>query len=923
MLLLSPDRIAERRNAARGPLGALAASLASDLAPLLMDGFELPREKALLSRLGGRCPDDATLLEFDPFSPRRHRCPRCARVYDDDAHYRWWIMSYQLWLAERAVHGALLALVRRDAEAGKLAESILDAYADVYLAYPNSDNVLGPTRLFFSTYLESIWLLQICIAIDLLEAAGAQPARGGRVRERIIEPASALIRSYDEGASNRQVWNNAALLASTTLLGSYPDSEAIVWGPSGVVSHLARGMLSDGTWYEGENYHLFAHRGLWYGVQMAERLELGLTESFVTPFVARFDAGFAGSFASALPDLTLPSRRDSQYAISVRQWRFAELCELGLLRSDDPRLRGLLAALYDSDIPRGDTGRARSTADVERNLPPSGLARSDLGWRSLLLARAELPALQREPVRSVLLGGQGLAVLRRAGGEAYMALDYGHSGGGHGHPDRLNVQLAHGTVRWLDDMGTGSYVDPTLHWYRSTLAHNAPLFDGVSQARVHGTLRAFEDDGSAGWVDAEASGLAAGVHARRSLVAMEGYLIDIFEWRGHDRTQVDLPIHLDADAGGSAEWTPAAMPGGNGLEDGFRFLRDAAMTHGLPGSGIVLTAQRGARTLTAWTDVSCDHEWWRATAPAAPGKGDARLYVMRARAVEGSVRTVFDWSECITNVRFAPGMVIVECRDGSTHQHSRDGDRWHIDLDRDGQARTRDLGGVQPPAAGLRELPQTPERRSGRRRVLPSVATSDASGEHEALVLTMGEDHYRRSELAWADAGRPVARVRLSASGTVLHIAVDVRKDAPLAFAPPRSENHLDNEHPDINSDGIQIHLADAAPDSTAQTWLLVPIVGRADVRVRAPDAAPDLDATWAVAPGGYIVRCSIALPPRMAREGFDLDVIVNEIAPGRERRRGQLVLSGGRGEWIFLRGDRQSRDRLLPFAIGTRESRS
>ena len=37
-----------------------------------------------------------------------------------------------------------------------------------------------------------------------------------------------------------------------------------------------------------------------------------------------------------------------------------------------------------------------------------------------------------------------------------------------------------GSARWLDDMGTGSYVDPSLHWYRSTLAHNAPLLDGKS-----------------------------------------------------------------------------------------------------------------------------------------------------------------------------------------------------------------------------------------------------------------------------------------------------------------------------------------------------------------------------------------------------------------------------------------------------------
>ena len=120
-------------------------------------------------------------------------------------------------------------------------------------------------------------------------------------------------------------------------------------------------------------------------------------------------------------------------------------------------------------------------------------------------------------VGSALLPGQGIGVLRRDGGRVYVALDYGHSGGGHGHPDRLNLLLASGGERWLDDMGTGPYVDPTLHWYRSTLAHNAPLVNGRSQQRTHGVLRAFDERGDAGWVDAEVptGGIAPGVRVTR------------------------------------------------------------------------------------------------------------------------------------------------------------------------------------------------------------------------------------------------------------------------------------------------------------------------------------------------------------------------------------------------------------------------
>ena len=86
------------------------------------------------------------------------------------------------------------------------------------------------------------------------------------------------------------------------------------------------GCSTTATWYEGENYHLFAHRGLWYCVVLAETAGIAIDANLT----ARFQEGFAAPFATALPDFTLPSRKDSQYAISLRQPRFAELCELGL-----------------------------------------------------------------------------------------------------------------------------------------------------------------------------------------------------------------------------------------------------------------------------------------------------------------------------------------------------------------------------------------------------------------------------------------------------------------------------------------------------------------------------------------------------------------------------------------------------------------
>ena len=154
-----------------GALAPLAASLRADMDRVLRDAPAISGQKAMLTRDGGRCPIDGAPLEFDPYSPHAHRCPQCGTVQTGERHHRWWLMFAQLWRAERAVHAATLHALRGEPVLAAFARATLDEYADRYSRYPLDDNVLGPSRPFFSTYLESIWLLQLCIAADLLDAA--------------------------------------------------------------------------------------------------------------------------------------------------------------------------------------------------------------------------------------------------------------------------------------------------------------------------------------------------------------------------------------------------------------------------------------------------------------------------------------------------------------------------------------------------------------------------------------------------------------------------------------------------------------------------------------------------------------------------------------------------------------------------------
>jgi hypothetical protein len=722
------------------------------------------------------------------------------------------------------------------------------------------------------------------------------------VRDRIVEPSVRLIASYDEGVSNRQVWNDAAMLAAGALLADESLVERALKGPSGLAALLSRALLADGTWYEGENYHLFAHRGLWYGVTMAERIGRGP----VAALVQRFDEGFAAPFRTILPDLTYPSRRDSQYAVSVRQPRFAESCELGLARRDDPRLVGMLARLYDPSIPVGATGRRASTADVERNLPATGLSRAELSWRTLLFARETLPPLEPHPLGSDLLPDQGFAIIRRDEGGTYVALDYGRSGGGHGHPDRLNLLLSDGDARWFDDPGTGSYVDDSLHWYRSTLAHTAPLVDGRSQQRVDGELVAFDDRGSAGWMRARAE-LASGCIVQRAVVVMEDYLVDRVEWEGDEEHELMLPWHgvrvLGANDSPLAV-EPADLHGGDGREDGFRFL--TGVTRLAPRERPVRladdAAQSEAATLAGWVATSVPGAWWSAVAPGPPGRATQRMVLVQSAARRGSITAVWSWRGSVRAAEPTPDGIRVERASGSVDLHALRDDAWHV------SSPSRDRPDVElgPGAARLLASNGSPrEARHVDRE--PTVLRLPA-------LLALGEEHYRRSEESWAEAGAPTATVSLERSGDRLVVQVDVPRSG-RRFVDIAAENPLDNDPAAIHGDGVQLYVD---VGSVAAGWLLVPRPGSSKVGHKPADGWSDalhLDADWQPTADGYLLVARVTVPSGATVLG--VDVLVNEIGAGRTRRRGQLAMSGARGEFVYLRSDRHDRERLLRFTFG------
>lgn len=991
----------ERRAAAQpgAAFGALADGLAAELEPLIERGAPMPAGKAKLTKIGGRCPVHGVYLEFDPWQPHSHRCALCDIRYEAPEHDDWWAMGAHLYTAERAVHAATLFLLRGDPRHATLATDILLALAERYGNWPNSDNVLGPSRPFFSTYLESIWLLNLCHAVDLMEEADAPGfSRVARtVRQKLIVPSAELIAGFPEGMSNRQVWNEVAVLSALTLLDDEVALMRRLDHEDGLFGLLERGLLADGSWYEGENYHLFAHRGLWYGVQLLGAMAESGDDRFVLPeeFEQRYLNGFVTPFLGMLPDDTLPSRNDSQYRISLHQWRIAEHLELGYAHRsaggvarddgrshthvDDTRVAALLTRIYAGDRARAlvhdATARARSTADAERNTPASRVSRADLSWRALLVAEVSEPPMPAWEPGSVFLPAQGLTVIRRERARVYAALEGGTTGGGHGHPHQLALTLQSGADRWLEDPGTGSYVDRTLHWYRSTFAHAAPLFDGASQKPVAATTLAFEDRGGAGWISKRVAEIAPGVSATRTVIVCDGYLVDVLEWEAARLTRVTLPLCGSAgDAAlGATAWESTAVRGAGGLEDGFDFVARAERRRLAPNELVALStapasvdardAHARARLWYATSDANAT--LGRGEVPGAPGSGATMRHWLDASGERGRVVGVWSWPQehgeplvaSVTLDAFGEAIAVVTTRDGTTASHARVPHGWHIDLAAGGARSSLDLENLPPQAAdaaaggdgvaenavGSADIDHELDEFDEEGVDAPLAADFDVPwveddaalgmpGDYmeDALQLPVGLANYLQTELSWKDAGEPSAMVQLARTAT--HFIVDVSTEtgpvvSQIADDTGAFRNSLDNENPDVNADGLQwyIGVPDAGRWSDGALVAAAPWPESSDdepVEPRSHALVPDGTAKpvirWLPTTDGWAMRLLWELEalPMDADGCIAFDLLVNERTADRQRRRGQLVLSGG-GGFAYVRGDRHDPGHALVIAIG------
>jgi hypothetical protein len=509
-----------------------------------------------------------------------------------------------------------------------------------------------------------------------------------------------------------------------------------------------------------------------------------------------------------------------------------------------------------------------------------------------------------------LLPDAGVAVLRPAPGR-YVSVECGGRPAGHGHPDQLHVTLFWDALV-LADPGAGSYVSSQLHWYRSTLAHNAPGLAGVGQTSRAAWCAAIDERAGWAWCRAIAEEIfGPGTRAVRSVVFGPDFVVDRLDIEAGSDVVVDLPVHS---VGGleplsKTSVRPATLHGGgrSGHEHGYDALSDvrelsARSDFASPGGVLFLERRRPERLLLA----------------DAPGPSDSSFtlgagstFLLRRAAGDGT------WVQCyaphgmpIVDVHLESDTIVVNRLD-KTADSITVGDTRCVVLDREGNEVL--LEGALPRPPIRPPAPPAPHRYG----LCPRLAVEPPVDDWErhvppGAVRHLGAPEYRRSEAPHGAAGRFEARVAVFAVGPTLSFAVTVRKERVHFRSADAPDPLLDNEPPDVHSDGLQCYIG--APDW--QGYLAVPDPRSDAVRVRAvAGTAADPSralGTWRATDGGYraIVRIALdaALEPRTT---FLANLVVNEMYPDRQRRAGQLALSGG-GGFVYLRGDREPPDTAL-----------
>ena len=211
------------------------------------------------------CPETGTRLEFRP--PNHNICPDTGKDFQEwpisDVHY---VMMRTDALGHDAMVLGIAYRMTGKREYAEHAAEILKLYADKYKSYPIIDNNGKQTdwgaRTYSQTLDESIWLIDLTFAYDLVRGSGQLTASDCKHIENdlLLASAATVVRGHKEPTNNIQSWINGAQAAVGFELGRKALVDEAIDGPLGF-RYQMKNYVHEGFWIEGSwGYQFYAMR---------------------------------------------------------------------------------------------------------------------------------------------------------------------------------------------------------------------------------------------------------------------------------------------------------------------------------------------------------------------------------------------------------------------------------------------------------------------------------------------------------------------------------------------------------------------------------------------------------------------------------------------------------------------------------------
>jgi oligo-alginate lyase len=440
------------------------------------------------------CPETGTHLEFHP--PNHNICPDTGKDYQDwpisDVHYHY---MHDMLSHDAMVLGIAYRMTGKQIYAQHAAE-ILKLYADRYKDYPIVDNYGKQSnwgaRIYSQTLNESIWLIDMTFAYDLVRGSGELSAndRNHIEQDLLLPSAATVVRGHKEPTNNIQSWINGAQASVGFELGNKALIDEAIDGPLGF-RYQMKNYVHEGFWIEGAwGYQFYAMRPLTTTAEIAKHHGMDLWKQ--EPALASM---FFSPLGVMLPDGRLPAFNDSE---EVRLYGNAPLYELAYENTHDSRLLAVL-----DNAPRTSK-------------------------EALLFGVPTLPESKGPLLKSAVFPESGYATLRAKNNDLSVILKFGPHGGGHGHYDKLGeIIYAEGRTQAVDP-GTQLY-GMTLHkeWDQMSVAHNTLTADQLRQDQATGKLIAWKDEDGYAAVTASAGPVYKFADLTRSILVTDEYVLQV------------------------------------------------------------------------------------------------------------------------------------------------------------------------------------------------------------------------------------------------------------------------------------------------------------------------------------------------------------------------------------------------------------